>query len=375
MEKREEEYDECEYETHDNMDLIEEEPLPFEELRITTMTLVMRLQGTVDLGNVFFLLPITRVPLKPPKRKTQKCKIPHCEIPGSILSMRYYGHTRGIIRSSGGGFFKNSITIDISTILKNVSIKLSPTTIQMCGAASEENGCEGAEHIINHIMRVQKILENMADDPEITQTTLQWVKEVTRGEATMRKNDSLIERHNISLYVIAEKEDYLLAQPDIIPEGVDIELASFFLEFLAEFVYHSDYCNRLDWITTLKSVVSEHLQITRVHKAMVNYNFSLGFPIDRHELDICFKNTDGFYSFYDNALAHAVSIVLPYTPVEGSFNRKKDKTPHLTFLIYRSGLITLSGPGEPIMKDAYYRFLRIVSQNRHKIEDRSAQVY
>lgn len=104
---------------------------PFESLKITTITLIISLSGYVFLDEAFALLPITRIELPPSKRVTQKFKIPHCKIPGSILSLRYNGYTKGIIRTVSKKAFKNSITCDISTREKNVSLKLSRTKMQM----------------------------------------------------------------------------------------------------------------------------------------------------------------------------------------------------------------------------------------------------
>src|SRR5207237_7875328 len=93
----------------------------FDTLPVTTMTLVLPLTGRINLPLAFNLLPITRLEFTAPRRQKKRFKIPHCPVPGAILSLRFLGHTRGIIRSLEGKFFKHSITIDLATREKNVS--------------------------------------------------------------------------------------------------------------------------------------------------------------------------------------------------------------------------------------------------------------
>src|SRR5438270_847055 len=102
--------------------------IPYERLNVTTMTLIMSLNNEVNAELAFHLLPIKRIDVVR-KKETSKFKLTHCNIPGSILSMRFRKNVRGVIRNKSTPF-KNAVTIDISTKKKNISLKLSAFSIQ-----------------------------------------------------------------------------------------------------------------------------------------------------------------------------------------------------------------------------------------------------
>ena len=108
----------------------------------------MTLNNEVNTENAFYYSPITRMEVYQ-NRETAKCKLPHCEIPGSILSMTFRYHVRGINRNKAKPF-KNAVTIDISTIKNNIKFKIIAYSIQMCRASSRADGEEAAQHIMNH---------------------------------------------------------------------------------------------------------------------------------------------------------------------------------------------------------------------------------
>ena len=62
---------------------------PFEDLGVTTMTLVVLLKGEVRIDVAFNLMYVTRLDLPPPRRSAQKFKIPNINMPGAAVSMRH----------------------------------------------------------------------------------------------------------------------------------------------------------------------------------------------------------------------------------------------------------------------------------------------
>lgn len=360
--------------------------ISFENLKVTTMTLVIPLIGTVNLDAAFDLLKITRIHLPQPKRQSQKFKIPHCTSPGAILSLRYKGVTRGIIRSTSSKHFKNSITIDIATQHKNVSIKLSSTKIQMCGASSVDQGMEGSNYIISQLLEIQDHLDYIQENPERLKTTLDWLKEATRGNPTQRiigseggvgvariESDHFV-RHPLGI-IPPDVRNPVAPGPIIYPEPtekypefVDTRIADFLLRPIFEYVYVSDFHTCLDWLSSIKTVTSRPLQVQQVHKAMVNYNYDLGFSVKRYELVRRINGLNGFFARYHNSIEHNVTIELPYVvPEHHKAMRKKNKNPCHIFLVYMSGLVTQSGPGEELMREAYYRFNETVNSIREFI--------
>jgi hypothetical protein len=344
----------------------------YEDLTITTMTIVMSLTNGVNTEAAFQLLPITRIAIQQ-TRESSKCKLPHCEIPGSILSMRYRGNIRGVIRSKSDPF-KNAVTIDISTSRKNISLKLSSFSIQMCGASSREDGIEAATHVINHLRNIQNILNRIQSNQSAALEAIEWVKNATRGNIIEKPYWEEYQFNNVSLRVYRPTSDYAIIKPIInledqtqtdsmIPEHLDKDIVKFLLSLCDDFIYHGDMCRKLDFIPNIHTIIDEPLDLKHVDEAMVNYNYSLGFEVDRARLNQYIDGQNGFISRYNNALATSVTIELPYEPPPGtSIKRRKNKIPHHTFLVYRSGSVTQSGPGGRLMEEAYYLFMNTIAQ-------------
>lgn len=336
------------------------EIIPYEDLVTTTITMVLALTGGVNNEAAFHLLPITRIAITQ-TRESSKCKLPHCEIPGSILSMRYRGNTRGVIRNKSDPF-KNAVTIDISTSKKNISLKLSSFSIQMCGASSRDDGIEAATHVINHLKHIQYILNKIQTDIPKTLQTIEWIKNNTRGPPAEKPNWEVVPFVNVIMRIYRPIPDYSIIKPTIpIPEHLDPEVTTFLLSLCDDFLYHNDMCRKIDFVPNIHAIIDEPLDIGQVNEAMVNYNYSLGFEVDRARLCRYIDGMNGFIARYNNALATCVTIELPYEPPANTvIKRRKNKIPHHTFLVYRSGSVTQSGPGGNLMRDAYYLFMNTI---------------
>jgi len=167
----------------------------FEYLKVTTMTVIVKLTGNVIIENAFPLLNITRLDLPPPLRPTKKYKIPYCGIPGAFLSAKFQNITRGIVKSKSSKSFLNSITIDICTSKKNINAKLSGGKIHMCGPNSEKLAIETAEHIINHLLNLQSELDYIHADPEVRDRSIEWLKDNCIGKNYIidEENQEIIE--------------------------------------------------------------------------------------------------------------------------------------------------------------------------------------
>ena len=91
---------------------------------------------------------------------------------------------------------------------------------------------------------------------------------------------------------------------------------------------------------------------------MVNYNYDLGFDIDRWKLYSHINGLNGFSARYENTTDHCVTIQLPYEIPDHLLDVivKKNKTQKHSFLVYKSGLVTQSGPCEELSREAYNLF-------------------
>ena len=325
--------------------------------------------------------------------------------------------TRGILRSTSGKHFKNSITLDLSLKDKNVNIKLcnsktrqSGSKMQMCGAKSLDQGMEGAKEVLKKINHIQNILDRMETNPTLKQkciehlhrameetsdplwkyqpsttTTipanvlgaiqdeLQW--KLGNLPATKHDFDQLVKGYMERFpevkslpawlresLVILRNLNYIEPTEEEKKE-LDMEYVNLFLQEFEEIHSLDKFKEKISFIENVGKLYDGNLNISEVSKAMVNFNYSLGGPIDRFELMKHFNGKGNFYSHFDNSTEHYVTIELPYK-VKDPARKKKSKKPCHTFLVYQSGLVTQSGPDEEMMKEAYLEFMAVYEDGR-----------
>ena len=402
---------------------------PFNELKVTTITMTMSLCNSVDKNAAFHFLPITRMDIDK-KKETAKCELPYCDVPGSILSIRWRHGVRGIIRNHLKPF-KNAVTLDIATKKKNISLKLSQSSIQMCGASSKEDGVEAATHVLEHLNQLQKMFNYIHAHTEQALQCIEWIKYITRGEPTIKVWTDILTYSQFAFSVVHEMPDFIIKNPrnhtypllksnvlsiknvednenkpikseDVkpikseevkpiesenlkpsnlkasnfvfsevieggIPAHLDRKIIDFMLPFCDDFKYASDIAKKLEFIMRVKLITLGSLTIRNVSEAMVNYNFNLGYQIDRSKLNELIDGRNGFISRFNNAVSNCVTIERPYAPIEGR-KVKKNKVPHHTFLVYRSSSVTYSGPKMSLMEDVYILFRETMNELREQIE-------
>lgn len=410
--------------------MMESEPqMHFDNLKITTMTLIFNLDCVIDLRTAFLLTPITKIENNETKTKYRtRYKIPHYK-EGSILSMRYRGFTRGILKTLTKRYFKNSVTVDLSLKEKNVNVKMCASKFHMCGAKTMDQGYEGANIMLKNLEYISNIIKRMNENPEIKQKTLNTIlskikksgklvwkmnpqnvekdceipnsifmkisNDIVSKMENLEKNPHVIEilvdeyyqkfLHSDSENMISDGQDLSLVQRkreslhkwlsesltlfesiEIEPlqtdekNSIDMEYYTMILQDIDDKTAYDQMTLRIDIIRDIESVFTGNLSINGVNKAMVNFNYSLGCKIDRHMLKKLINEYDGFYAQFDNSIVHYVTIKCPYESPD--VKKKKNKVKCHSFLVYKSGLVTQSGPNEDLMKEVYQKFMNIFSE-------------
>ncbi|HSW76822.1 MAG TPA: hypothetical protein VLG50_07240 [Candidatus Saccharimonadales bacterium] len=352
--------------------------IEFKNLKITTMTLVFQMNGKMNNKSIFHLLPITKVLLSK-NRVVQKCILPVSDKPGSVLSIRAklngQNLVRGIIENNKKRFFKNSVTLKMSTSIKNVSLKISPKTIQLCGASSKADGISAINYIVNHLTHIRNMMDLIQNNPYEYNICVKWIEEHLKGDVVDR---TWIEQKNINqfkLFIQRSTKDFNLRQkPIVIPSLYHHDMMTYLLSLMDDQIYFSHYMDKIKNIHRLQTVFEDEISINKVNEVMVNYNYNLGFRINRDELDRLINGRNGLCSYYDNALSNSVTIELPYNqPLDYMAKKIKKKIPHHTFLVYKSGAVTQSGPCSAsqggkcasMMEDAFNIFIGTI----HEIKD------
>lgn len=410
----------------------------FDKLTITTMTLIFKLDCVIDLKKAFFLLPITKIENRETGTKYRtRYKIPHYK-EGSILSMRYLGSTRGILKTLTKKYFKNSVTIDVSLKEKNVNIKMCASKFHMCGAKNMSQGYEGANLILNKIKEVSEILDRVNKNEELKMKTIEMLlskvnknkskenqliwkftpqnvdkesginnnifmkisNDIMNKVSTLNADKSIISKlsdeycekyfegetvivnDNMDMEHPMTKKDYvekwlteslvLLEKIEISElnekekESIDYDYYKLLLQDIDERSSMDYLLARINIIKNITSLYEGNLSIVDVNKAMVNFNYSLGCEIDRHQLKTLINQYDGFYAQFDNSIVHYVTIKSPYECDDAKKKRNK-KSCH-SFLVYKSGLVTQSGPNEQLMKEAYKKFMDIFQEIKDQVK-------
>lgn len=343
-------------------------PMDFDSMRITTITIIFSLTANIIKELVFLLFPITVVPVVQ-KRISSKCELPHCA-PGSILSLRLGPSIRGLIRSKRKPF-KNSVTADISTTVKNISTKISAKSLHMCGASSIEDGHEAAYHIMRHLEYAQSMLEVIKEHPDETAEIIEWLSSVTLGEPTVRETCRTVKCGNFQVRIWEDHDDHVVNRNWELPEHLHPEIAQFIISLVADYSYYSHLHENIRLLPMVaassRKLYTGELDISEVTVVMLNYNYSLGFKVDRWKLDCHINGVNGFYSRFNNEFSTHTTIELRYSLDDGAVRTKKKKARRHTFLVYMSGSVTQSGPGGPLMREAYLKFIQTISDLMPKI--------
>lgn len=334
------------------------EIVPFSELKVSTITMVARLQGVIDIGEMmhYFIqvVPGRTVDKKRRSKSKSNVKLECRGRPGSIYSVSGKNGTRGIICSASSNHFRNVETLRIEVTSKILCIKIAPSSIHITGATELGHGLEAAQFAIRHITRAQEALDNRLAQPERTRATLDWVREQARGAD--------VDREGVADHLLVHVED-----PGAPPE-VDADMAELLLSYTIDYVYYSDYLSKLDaFMSTDRRIYTPGLGPLTFLSAtarMANYNYSLGFRVDRVKLKLCIRGRYGFVPRYDNGYDGSVIVDLPY---ESGEPRKEKKVPHHTFTTHMTGSVTQCSPAWDKREEAYYTFMRAIMEIKDQI--------
>jgi hypothetical protein len=191
-----------------------------------------------------------------------------------------------------------------------------------------------------------------------------------RGEPCERYTEHLRDGEGLALRVINSTNDFYVRNLNaVVPTTFNSELVNFFLSFSLDHKYFSDLHKK--WMYAFRNIrfYNEIPHISSVSSSMVNYNYSLDFKVDRQALCTYINKNNGFLSRYNNAISQAVTVEMVYDPPPNSIVKKrKNKIPHHTFLIYKSGAVTQSGPSIDLMEKVYYQFMETISDIKNNIE-------
>ena len=394
----------------------EEQIMDFENLHASTITSLSKLSGSINCACIFYLLPLTVVPVIQ-KRVTSKITVPHNpDKIGSIMAMSWTKMRRGIINKKvakksskksqdaegqdldfnenflgSSRSLKNAVNIFITSPTKNLNVKLSVSKDKdgskalMTGVKDLEDRTCCVKLILLALMRLQQTLDYMRENSGQTREVINWLKQVAQGPLVARyftRSDGVIYGG------VMEYSAYIA--PDVqIPE-LDPLILGYCLSLIKDYRYYSVYTRLLDSLLKVTNIVDPNTQIQYYNDYMTNYLYKLGFTINRARFIEIMSNKDldvnGVIGDSGFVLVHLGTNITDYTKLELPYvynlpiPRDKELIPKHSFNIYNNGSVMQSGPGEAYRadnslivkqnrrRDAYYKFINLILNIRSYIE-------
>jgi len=314
----------------------------FEDIDVSTITVISVSNIIINLNNLYKYLPITDYVMIPKKRGRKK-KVqyvnPNIDIPvGSIIFIKYKNFNRGVILKKSKSkdktnYFLNSVTVGV--MLENekiINIKITSNgKFQITGCKLDKHVISCITYLFHHIVYTQeyfneKIYELNADEinPKFIFNTVMRNKDFKIDfDINIQKLDE----------IIYTQEDFIsLYENDSKSTCINIK-----------YPLNKKYYDTLDCITfdinSLKNFIPFKI---KSNKFFINYKPEL---------------TKVDFNDY-----------LKYETVNKYKQCKKVKEKFHTFLVFQSGAVLQSGCG-PEMEEIYNKFINMIVNNRNKIEE------
>jgi hypothetical protein len=322
---------------------------PLESIKPTTITAVVKLDATVNTDAAFRMLPpvyLDKVNICEP-RPGKRAKPPIVNIPGAIITMVYKGFKRGLILSDTAKSFPHTITIDISVGEKNVNLKLSPSTMHLCGAKKSEHIVETTNHISTYLRRIQDLIAYTKANPERTKAAFDWLLSVVKyenGEVSVTQD-------------IPDSEYALSLIKYSLREFSDLEQLKSYMQYILSVDY----------------IASGSFDVVSVDEVMVKRDFIVKGAMPRNlHLARMFDGHKGFMAIYDTGVDMNVEIVRRVSGSKGGAKNKGSR--FFIFKIIRAlppsskssvsiTKIKFTGPGGPESLEVFEDFKCILTAN------------
>jgi len=289
------------------------EKLNFEDIEISTETIIAKTNWKVDIVQLYDHLPITFYKIIQKKRgrksKDEKKEISEKLFDGQIISLKMGNLIKGVNlkeKKNTKKFFRNSLTIVMYLDDKFINFKVSKNgKFQFTGCKSTEQSINCMKFIYDYTKNTKKIIELKDKYTEIIFITVM---------TNINFNIAFcVNREDLDYHINTETDYKSLLETSFSYTGVNIKIP----------------LNNIDIIPIKKIIYKDNVW-----------------------LDEFFN-----YSMYLQSLDEK--------------ERKKEKTKNRfnTFLVFQSGNVILSSPHKDCMKDVFHIFLNIIKDCEHKIKE------
>ena len=288
----------------------------FKQIPISTRTIIVSTNTVLDIEEMFKNLPITDYTVIEKKRgRKKKNYVEHIQNTvedGSIISVKYQGNIRGVElkkRKKSSKYFRNAVTIIISVNNKLINLKISANgKFQVTGCKNLDNCRQAIVYLFNIIIKNKDTyLKGYKDKIKILFNNVMTNKDFSVGFTVNRENlDNIINN---------DTEYNSLLETSFGYTGVNLKMK------LNKNIERDFNCLELD------------LSTGEYKDYVVNYK-------------------DYINTLNDKELV------------------KENKDRHVTFLIFQSGNVIMSGMNEIFMEKYYNIFFDIVNKNKSLLVDK-----
>lgn len=288
----------------------------FKDIPISTRTIIVATNTMIDIENLFNNLPITPYTVQRKKRGRKKKdvieSINNSVESGSIVSLKYQDQVRGVelkVKKKETKFFRNAVTIIMSIDNKFINLKVSTN------GKFQVTGCKHFDHCKKAIINIFNIV-----------------------------------MEDIDVYLKKYEEDI-----DVLFNNVMTNK-----DFSMGFQVNREVLdNILNKETKHNSLLETSFGYTGINLKMLLNN-----DIDRSfnclKINIKTKDTQEYILSYQEYISKLTE----------KERTKENKKRHITFLIFQSGNVIMSGINEMLMEKYYNEFYKVIETNYEKIKEK-----
>lgn len=288
----------------------------FKDIAISTRTIIVSTNTEINIEEMYKNLPITSYKVIEKRRgRKKKNYVEHIQNnveDGSIISVKYQGNIRGVElkkRKKSSKYFRNAVTIIISVNNKLINLKISSNGKFQVTGCKDFNNCKKAiQYLFDIIIQKKDTYFKKCDDKiKIIFNNVMTNKDFSVGFS--------VNRENLDNIINSNTEYNSLLETSFGYTGVNLKMKldpkidrSFnYMELNVETQQYTE--GQIDYETYVKSLTDKELL-------------------------------------------------------------KEQKTRHITFLIFQSGNVIMSGMNEIFMEKYYNIFFDIVNKNKSLILDK-----
>jgi TATA-box binding protein (TBP) (component of TFIID and TFIIIB) len=303
----------------------------FETIPVSTMTIVIILNITLNIEKLFETLPVMDyivVPKKRGRKKKTDAVDPNEDVPiGSIITLQSEKMIRGVsVSKKIKKAFRNSITAVMLLENKRINFKLSRNGVmQMTGCKSEKQAEDCVGFVWNLIHNKPDLYEFKPDPCGGKNLKAIFVPAMRNIDFSL---GFIVNREMLDEYINFNTKHKSLFEADIGYTGVNIKV----------------------------SVTSSPKYLTQMEYAFGGSGIRLGCEATPDSSNL--TRTQVAYDVYLDMLA----------PKDKKKKLKKKRVN--SFMVFHSGKTIMSGGSAELMRDYYYSFIEMIKSCRNKIEEK-----